>query len=564
LSAPPFEASTSSAVPRTRTAAGFLFDRQLAGFPDTRRRYWYLAIAVLTTVVLYYQLYAQYSVSTAIMTHYGMTFTFFVTGSVIGNAVGAFGALIAGLADRWGRANLTVYGTLLVGILVTFVAPQASDKVSYIAVMTVVSLVEGVILVATPALVRDFSPQLGRAAAMGFWTMGPVVGSLVVTLVVSHTYSGTTTWQDEVRYAGISGLIVFVAALFGLRELSPRLRDQIMVSLRDRALVEARAKGLDTAALTRGQWRQMLRPDILGSAFAISVFLLIYYAAVGSFTVYFSTTFGYPLQRTAGLLNWYWAADVIGLVFIGTISDRLRVRKPFMLIGAVGSLCFLAVFAVLATHPSTGYYTFVVLAVGLGAFGGIAFGPWMASFTETVERRNPAATATGLAVYGWLNRVIVAVAVAVLPVVVSSVTPLVEHGAAVKAAATQAAPALEIVDAHPQLFAQLNQYPAFADAPPSLQAEAVQQVGVPGLTTVGAAKAPLAVLKQYGASVEQASHDNPGNWQVWWWICFAGQLLFVPFIFGMAGRWSPHRARADLEAHEAAVAEQLQSLTAES
>ena len=43
-----------------------------------------------------------------------------------------------------------------------------------------IGLVEGVILVATPALIRDFSPQLGRASAMGFWTLGPVVGSLVV------------------------------------------------------------------------------------------------------------------------------------------------------------------------------------------------------------------------------------------------------------------------------------------------------------------------------------------------------------------------------------------------
>ena len=33
-----------------------------------------------------------------------------------------------------------------------------------------VGLVEGICLVATPALIRDFSPQVGRATAMGFWT----------------------------------------------------------------------------------------------------------------------------------------------------------------------------------------------------------------------------------------------------------------------------------------------------------------------------------------------------------------------------------------------------------
>ena len=533
-----------------------LLDRQLEHYPESRRRYWYLTIVIAVTVVLYYQLYVQYSVSTAILTHYQMTYTYFVYISVIGNAVGAFGSLAAGLADRWGRANITVYGSLLVGLLVTFFVPEASGKVMFAALVIVVSLVEGMILVTTPALVRDFSPQLGRASAMGFWTMGPVLGSLVVTMVVSHTYTGSTTWQDEIRYAGIAGLVVFVAGLVWLRELSPRLRDQIMVSLKDRVLIEARAKGLDTEALLTGQWRQLMRLDIVGSAFAISLFLLVYYAAVGSFTVYFATAFGYSLQRTAGLLNWYWAADAVALLVVGYISDRLRVRKPFMLVGAVISIVFLALFAMDATKAGTGYYTFAVLVLGIGASGGLVFGPWMASFTETVEKHNPAATATGLAVFGWINRAIVAISVAILPIVVTSVTPLVEHGTQVQVAATQAAPALAIIQAHPQIFAELTKDPNDK----TVLAEAVQEVGVAGLTTVADAKPQLAILTQYGASVQTASAQNPKNWQTWWWICLFGQVLFLPFIFTMAGRWSPRKAKEDLEEHERLIAEQIGEL----
>jgi MFS family permease len=556
MSAPPIE----SALPaRSRPYAAALWNRQLDRYPESGARYWYLAIAVATTVVLYYQLYVQYSMSTAILTQYHMTYTYFVYISVVGNAVGAFASLAAGLADRWGRANLTVFGSVIVGLLITFAVPAASGKFEFAALVTIVALVEGMILVTTPALVRDFSPQVGRASAMGFWTMGPVIGSLVLTMVVSHTYKGAVTWQDEVRYAGITGLVVAVAALLGLRELSPSLRDQIMVSLRDRVLIEARAKGLDTGAMLRGQWRQMFRFDIVGSAFAISMYLLIYYAAVGSFTVYFATAFGYSLQRTAGLLNWYWAADAITLIVVGVASDRLRVRKPFMLVGAVASVVFLTMFALDATKPATGYYTFAVLALGLGASGGFAFGPWMASFTETVEEHNPAATATGLAVFGWINRVVVSVSVAILPIVVSSVTPLVEHGDQVKAAAVQAAPALALIDAHPQLFAELAKYPAAA-VPPALLGQAVKEVGVSGLTTVAKAKPQLAILQQYAASVTQASKNNPGDWQTWWWLCLAGQVLFVPFVFGMAGRWSPRKAREDFDAHEQLIAEQMAEL----
>src|ERR1700755_2470708 len=183
-------------------------------------------------------------------------------------------------------------------------------------------MVEGVILVATPALIRDFSPQLGRATAMGAWTMGPVIGSLVVTTVTSNTLD-TSSWQDEVRYSVIAGLAVFLVALFALRELSPGLRDQIMVSLRDRALVEARAKGIDPVAARRGEWRQMLRLDVTGSALAIALFLLLYFAAVGNFVVYFATTYGYSEQRANAVANWYWAANAIALVVVGLLSDRI-------------------------------------------------------------------------------------------------------------------------------------------------------------------------------------------------------------------------------------------------
>ncbi len=556
-------ASATEGIPAPRPAAPRaarpLWNRQLARYPDTAARYAYLAIVVAATIVLYYELYIQYAVSTAIITHYNMTFTYFVYVSVVGNAVGAFASLLAGLADRWGRANLTVYGLLVTGALVAFAVPNASSKGMFLALIAVVSFVEGVILVTTPALVRDFSPQLGRAGAMGYWTMGPVVGSLVVTAVTSHTYTGSTTWQDEFRYAGFAGLAMFLIALFGLRELSPQLRDQIMVALRDRALIEARAQGLDTEAALRGRWRQMLHVDVVGSALAISLFLLLYFAAVASFTVYYVTTFGYSVQRTAGLLNWYWAANAISLVVVGLLSDLAKVRKPFMLFGALASIAVLIPFALAATRPQTSYYTFALLVAGIGIFGGFTYAPWMAGFTETVERRNPAATATGLAVYGWIIRVVVAASSAILPLVVSSATPLVDHGAQVAQAQAQAGPALEIVQAHPQLFAQLQQFPP-NQIPAALQAQAVQEVGLPDLLTVQKAAPQLAVLNQYGPAVQQAAAKNPGEWQHWWWVCVGGEAVFIPFIFLMAGRWSPRKAREDVAAHERTINEQLAQL----
>ena len=145
-------------------------NRQLDSYPDTGRRTLYLAITVLATITLYYELYVVGSVSTLVLVNLHMTFTFFVLTLAFGNLIGAFGSLFAGLADRFGRANLVVFGLLFAGVFVAFIIPTATSKWPFTIETFVLGFVEGVCLVATPALIRDFSPQVGRATAMGFWT----------------------------------------------------------------------------------------------------------------------------------------------------------------------------------------------------------------------------------------------------------------------------------------------------------------------------------------------------------------------------------------------------------
>ena len=218
-------------------------------------------------------------------------------------------------------------------------------------------------LVATPALIRDFSPQVGRATAMGFWTSGPVLGSLIVAVVGTATIPAVVTnprfWTHEYHIAGIAGLVVFVIAFFGLKELSPALRDQLMVTMRDRALIEARAKGLteaDIEAALRHPFRQLLKPDIIVSSIAVSIMLLIYYTAVGFSVIYLTTVFGFSLKNANGLGNWNWGFNVIAVILIGFISDRFRVRKPFMVIGGVLAAVMTVVYLEQAGHHP-GYYT---------------------------------------------------------------------------------------------------------------------------------------------------------------------------------------------------------------
>jgi MFS family permease len=549
-------AAANSTAPGKPGVIGRLWYRDLASYPKTGPRYWYLSIVVVTTIILYYQLYIGGAVATQILGGFHMTFLYYVGILVVGNAIGAFASLAAGLADRFGRANLVVYGTIITSLLTLFGVPHVHTKLAFGVLYGCVALVEGIILVATPALVRDFSPQVGRAAAMGFWTMGPVLGSLVVSEVSSHTLNHLKPWQDQFMIAGIVGLVVATIALFCLRELNAGIRDQVMVSLQEQTVVELRARGLDVEEATRRPFQQMFKPDIMGSALAISLFLIGYYTAVAFFPIYFQTVLNFTPSQSNSLLNWYWSFNAIALVGFGAMSDRLAVRKPFMLAGALGSIVISITFLSKATHNNPTFSSVAILLAFVGIWGGATFAPWMASFTETVERRNPALTATGLAVWGWLLRLVVAVLFLILPHVINSVTPLVDKGAQVEAADAQLNaqyPQLGAeLAADPAVFQSLAKYPTPASIPPALLNAAILKVGAPALTQAATpgAKKLLTYLSANAPAVQAAQKAAPHQWQHWLWVSTGGQIIFIPFIFLMAGYWRPREAQADIERRE--------------
>ena len=296
-----------------------------------------------------------------------------------------------------------------------------------------------------------------------------------------------------------------------LRELSPALRDQIMVNLHDTTLVETRARGL-TPNL-QAPFRQLLRPDIIAAAFGLSVLLMFYYTSVAFGTIYLVTVFHFSVGQANALADWNWGVLAIGLVVVGMLSDRLRVRKPFMLVGGVGAVILTWLYLAQAGHhPSWG--TLVVLSCLQSAFVAMCNVTWMASFTEMVEARNPALTGTGLAIWGWIQRVVVTLTFVAIPYVVSTVTPLINAGPVLAAyqhaQATHTAPS-------PLLLAMLGQ-------------------------------------------LQRATAASPGQWQTWYWICLAGIVVFIGTIFVLGGRWSPATARADEEAHNRAVSLEMARL----
>ena len=101
-----------------------LWNRELSAYPEHATRRLYLLLVVLITVALYYELYVGGGVATLMLPELKIPFPVFVYVLAGGNLLGAFASLLAGLADRFGRANLVVYGLLLVGLITLFWMPN--------------------------------------------------------------------------------------------------------------------------------------------------------------------------------------------------------------------------------------------------------------------------------------------------------------------------------------------------------------------------------------------------------------------------------------------------------
>lgn len=379
--------------------------RYLEHYPDNGMRIWYLALAVIATIMLYYESYILPSVAPLVLKSFSLDVSTYTRLLLLSNLIGAISAVFGSLSDRIGRSNLIVYGLLITGIG-TVIMAFVSTLWLFVVLIGVLGFIEGVILVATPALVRDFSPRFGRALAMGFWTVGPVGGSVLATTVASQTLGTAGTWQSQYVIAGIVGLVIFVLCFFFLRELSPGMRDQIMNTTREKDAVESRAGSIDVEKAIEHPWRQMLHPRLVISAIGISVFLLIYYAAVGFFPLYLNKVFGFSVPEANGLVSVFWLVNVAAAIIIGFVSDRTLVRKPYMLLGSLTTIVVTILFIGRIGVPTSSGLMIVFLSL-FGITMAVGYVTWMAAYTETIEDINPALIATGLAVQAFILRMIV-------------------------------------------------------------------------------------------------------------------------------------------------------------
>ncbi|MEO6500519.1 MAG: MFS transporter [Jatrophihabitantaceae bacterium] len=538
------EGNSMTAATTSPSPLRSLWQRELPEYPTGARRLWYLGIVFVATVFVYYENYIGGAVATQLLGDFDVSFLYLAGVTALSNAIGAIGSLVSGVADKVGRGNMAIVGLFGVTLVTLLWVPNVTTGFQYAIVLSVGGIFEGIILVVTPALVRDFSPQVGRAQAMAFWTMTPVLGSLLVTMVSSNTLDSHSRWQFQFEVAGWAGLAVCVLALLFLRELNGADRDRIVGALEAETGAALSSRGLSHEEATRRPYRQMFRLDIVGPAVGISVFLLMYFTAVGALPVYFQTDLNFSASQSNSLLNWLWATTAVAMLVFGVLSDKLRTRKPLILAGALATVAVDIVFLSKAGSSPT-FSSIAILLALMGIGLGAVWVPWMAAFTETVEHRNPALSATGLAIWGWILRVFVAGAIITIPLIVSAVTPIIDGGRSVGQARAYFATSqplqqlLAQAQAHPAVFSAL----AASPNDPAVRQNAIKTVGAPTLATLAGdpiAQRNLAVIAKKVPALRQARADSPGQWQTWFWICTIGALVLCPLTLLLKGPWRPH------------------------
>jgi hypothetical protein len=298
------------------------------------------------------------------------------------------------------------------------------------------------------------------------------------------------------------------------------------------------------------------------------------------------------VTQANGLNTWFCGADMVSLVVVGVLSDALKVRKPFMLVGAVVSMVMLFIFLGNATHAHTGYYTLAIEAMLLALGLSLVFAPWMAGYTESVEDKNPALVGTGLALWGWILRLTVGLSFIFLPLVITSVNPIVDNlpvaqkvidGQTIQAFVGTHPKTIAFATEHQPLLTLLAKAPAVAarvgaDPSPANIAAATKAFGAQGLSELAKYATQLKTLVQpYQAQLtfiqanqaalldlSAAQKQAPHQWQHWFYVDLAGMVVFIPLIWLTKGRWRPSSARRDAMEHDARVNEELARIVRQS
>ncbi len=391
--------------------------RELQKYPVGRYRVFLLFIVVFANIIASYEGNLA-PIVPLLLEDLNMSVLLYGQLNAVTLVVTAITSIIFGvIADRWGRSLIVIIGVLLTAIFI-FVLAGITTVEGFFFIKVLLGIVDGLSLAPIAGLVRDFSPQVGRGLAFAFWSLGPVGGPFIANFIATWTLPIYGTWQSQLYImAGVSIVLWVVIVLF-LRDLSPEIRSKVYVSEPEEDEQEVNTeKQVDVAKVKFTTI--FAHPVIWLQPVGISIYLILYFTMTVYGPLLFTEVYNVAPAMGSKLTMYCWLGTFFGLVGAGWLSDRLKMRKICTLGGALLAVTFNPIFIIWGMRPETTMTTAAIFAFLSGFTIATAYSPWMAMYSENLEKVNPYLQATGWGLFGLAVRFEALLVALFAPIVVS-------------------------------------------------------------------------------------------------------------------------------------------------
>ncbi|MFF1839133.1 MFS transporter [Streptomyces sp. NPDC058231] len=385
--------------------------RELDEYPTGGRRMKILTMAVLAVLIGSYE--GQIApVVPLLLKDLHMSLATYGTVSALATVAGALASVVGGrLTDNLGRVRLLIPLMLLTTVCCLAMTAVHSPTQLMLARIAL-SVIDGMAMAGTAPLVRDFSPRMGRAQAFGFWTWGPVGANFLAAAVASATLPlFHDSWRSQfVIMAGIS-LVISVVIAFNIADLSPQLRARIQQTERQAFTPDGRSSVPRARDL-------LAHRNIWAHVIGIGLWLILYLTLSLYGPTMLAHAFGLGAASASGIMSVFWVLNLLTVVVSGRISDRLQLRKPICVAGTVAAVAITGYLVMLMGRQEVSHLHLMLTGALLGGALGVAYGPWMANFSEDAEDIDPRLQGSAWGLFGFVSKGAAVLALFIVPRVV--------------------------------------------------------------------------------------------------------------------------------------------------
>jgi MFS family permease len=386
--------------------------RELDEYPTGSRRMRILTMAVLAILIGSYE--GQIApVVPLLLKDLHMSLATYGSVSALATIAGAVASAAGGrLTDHLGRVRLLIPLMLLTTVC-CFVMTLVHTPGQLLMARIALSVVDGMAMAGTAPLIRDFSPRMGRAQAFGFWTWGPVGANFLAAAIAGATLSlFNESWRSQFVIMGSISLVISIVIAFNIADLSPELRARIQQTEHRTVAIadQGRPARVRDLFAHRHIWAHLI---------GISLWLVLYLTLTLYGQTMLAHTFHLSAASASGIMTGFWVLDLIMLVVIGRISDRLQLRKPISVLGTVAAVIITGYFVMLMGREAVAPAHLMITGALLGGALAVAYGPWMANFSENAEDIDPRLQGSAWGAYGFLSKAMAVLALFAVPRVVA-------------------------------------------------------------------------------------------------------------------------------------------------